>query len=94
MQVALDSEDIERIASRVVELLREQREDSTPGGWLAPEAAARYLGISRKRVYDLKSMRAIEPDGYDGRVPLFKRQTLDAYAISNLPEGSSPRVAP
>jgi hypothetical protein len=50
------------------------------GGYLAPAAAAQYLGVSRKRIHDLKSMGALEPDGFDGRTPLFTRQTLDAYA--------------
>jgi hypothetical protein len=51
-------------------------------GWLAPAAAARYLGINRKRIYDLTSCRALVPDGRDGRTPLFTRSTLDAYARS------------
>jgi hypothetical protein len=53
-----------------------------PAGWLAPAAAAEYLGVGRKRVYDLKSCGALEPDGYDGRTPLWRRDTLDAYARS------------
>lgn len=36
--------------------------------------------MTRKRIYDLTSMRAIEPDGRDGRTPLYTRATLDAYA--------------
>ncbi len=53
-----------------------------PGGFLAPQAAADYLGVTRKRVHDLTSMRAIVPDGHDGRTPLYRRSTLDAYARS------------
>lgn len=52
--------------------------------YLAPAAAADYLGVSPKRIYDLKSMQAIEPDGYDGRTSLFRRSTLDAYVSSKL----------
>jgi len=52
-------------------------------GFLAPQAAADHLGVTRKRLYDLKSMRAIEPDGFDGRTPLFTRDTLDNYARSS-----------
>jgi hypothetical protein len=52
-------------------------------GYLAPAAAARYLGITRKRVYDLTSARALVPDGRDGRTPLYTRSTLDAYARSS-----------
>jgi excisionase family DNA binding protein len=82
----LSDADVERIASRVAELLG-QKFDAEPEGWLTPDGAARYLGVSRKRIYDLRSMRAIEPDGRDGRTPLFRRATLDAYARSS-------RVAP
>lgn len=46
---------------------------------MAPGDAARYLGVSRKRIYDLTGSRALEPDGRDGRTPLFRRGTLDAY---------------
>jgi excisionase family DNA binding protein len=52
-------------------------------GWLTPAAAAKYLGVSRKRIYDLTSARALVPDGRDGRTPLFKRAVLDDYARSS-----------
>ncbi len=81
MRVLLDEEDVQRIARAVVELLPPPAVNAE--AYLAPEAAAAYLGVSRKRVYDLKSMGAIEPDGYDGRTPLFTRQTLDAYVRSD-----------
>lgn len=51
-------------------------------GYLDPAGAARYLGLKRKRIYDLKSARVLEPDGHDGRTPLFKRETLDNYVRS------------
>ena len=51
-----------------------------PGGYVAPAAAADYLGVSRKRIYDLTSMGSLVPDGRDGRTPLFTRETLDSYA--------------
>ncbi len=82
MRVSLDDEDVQRIARAVVELLPPPAVDAAEG-YLAPEAAAAYLGVSRKRIYDLKSTGAIEPDGYDGRTPLFTRQTLDAYVRSD-----------
>ena len=66
---------LERIAERVAGVLA----DGGPSGYLTPDGAARYLGVKRKRIYDLKSMRLIEPDGFDGRTPLFTRDTLDAY---------------
>jgi hypothetical protein len=94
VRAQLEDDDVQRIAAAVADLLREQRQGVEHDGWLAPEAAARHLGVSKKRIYDLKSMGAITPDGWDGRTPLFKRQTLDAYAISNMPERSFRRVAP
>lgn len=48
----------------------------------APEGAAAYLGLTRKRIYDLKSAGALTPDGYDGRTPLFRLSTLDNYVRS------------
>jgi hypothetical protein len=53
-------------------------------GFMAPQAAADYLGVSRKRVHDLTSMNALVPDGRDGRTPLFSRATLDAYVRGAL----------
>jgi hypothetical protein len=53
--------------------------DPPQAGYLAPAAAGEYLGLSRKRIYDLRSSGALEPDGYDGRTPLWTRATLDAY---------------
>lgn len=66
-----------RVATRLGPLLLGQRQ---PGGFLNPEGAASYLGVSRKRIHDLKSMGALVPDGFDGRTPLFTRESLDAYA--------------
>jgi hypothetical protein len=63
-------------------------------GYLAPAAAADYLGVSRKRIYDLTSSRALIPDGRDGRTPLFTRATLDVYARRDYasPNESGPAV--
>jgi excisionase family DNA binding protein len=66
------------LAPRVAALAGPQ----THEGYLAPEAAAAYLGVSRKRIYDLTSSRALVPDGRDGRTPLFTRATLDAYVLT------------
>ena len=49
MRAQLDSQDVEAIATRVVELLREIKTDEDQSGYLAPEAAAAHLGVSRKR---------------------------------------------
>lgn len=56
------------------------RGEPEPSGWLTPQGAAAYLGVTRKRVHDLTSARSLIPDGRDGRTPLYTRQTLDAYA--------------
>lgn len=53
-------------------------------GFLTAQGAADYLGVSRKRVHDLTSMRAIVPDGYDGRTPLYTRMSLDNYVSGSL----------
>jgi excisionase family DNA binding protein len=83
MQLALSDEELKRLADALAPLLlaRLEREDGSAAveGYLTPEAAARYLGVSRKRIYDLTSMRVLAPDGRDGRTPLFKRETLDAH---------------
>lgn len=75
----LDDQALDELAARLAPRLA--RADEPRDGYLAPEAAAAYLGLSRKRVYDLKSSGALEPDGYDGRTPLWSRATLDAYVL-------------
>jgi hypothetical protein len=65
------------IADRIAGRLPSQRSDDD--GYLTPAAAARYLGVTRKRIHDLASSRRLIPDGHDGRTPLYRRQTLDTY---------------
>lgn len=81
---ALDDEALDALAAQLLPRLAARLNPPTrrPEGWLAPVAAAEYLGVSRKRIYDLTSQRALEPDGRDGRTPLYSRETLDAYARS------------
>jgi hypothetical protein len=64
------------VAERVADRLRGAAEDE---GYLNPEAAARYICVSRRRVHDLTSTGLLAPDGYDGRTPLYRRRTLDDY---------------
>lgn len=80
MQVALDSEDIERIACRVAELLREQREDPTPQGWLDTRAAAKFAGCSVNSIRKATASREIEfrQDANGGKC-WFKAEWIDAW---------------
>jgi len=79
---SLDDAALDLLAARLAPRLGDRLAGTSEGdaGYLAPAAAAGYLGVTRKRIYDLTSMRAIEPDGRDGRTPLYTRATLDAYA--------------
>lgn len=96
MQFTLSDEELRRLAEALapilIQRLGHQEQPLTPEGYLAPDAAARYLGVSRKRVYDLTSMRVLVPDGRDGRTPLFTRPTLDAYVRRTAPD-PAPRGA-
>jgi hypothetical protein len=77
---AVSAEVVDEITERV--LRRARAEGITVGsdGFLSSEGAADYLGVKRKRIYDLKSMGALEPDGFDGRTPLYRKVSLDHYA--------------
>jgi excisionase family DNA binding protein len=96
MQLALSDEELRRLAEALVPILAQRlgRQEPAPAseGYLAPDAAARYLGVSRKRIYDLTSMRVLVPDGRDGRTPLFTRATLDAY-VRRTTTGQAPTGA-
>jgi hypothetical protein len=96
MHFALSDEDLRRLAEALAPILAQrlghQEKAPTSEGYLAPDAAARYLGVSRKRIYDLTSMRVLVPDGRDGRTPLFMCATLDAYVRRTAP-GPAPRGA-
>jgi len=84
----------ERFVDALAETVAEQVVDRIRGGaaetegYLNPEAAARYISVSRKRIYELTSAGRLAPDGYDGRTPLFRRQTLDDYVTKT---GGGPR---
>ena len=79
--VALSPETVDAIADALAERLREPQ-TAPEHEWLAPQGAADYLGLTRRRIHDLTSLGAIKPDGRDGRTPLFRRRTLDRYACS------------
>jgi hypothetical protein len=65
------------LAERVADRLRAVERDDDR--YLDADAAGRYMGLSRKRVHDLTSTGALVPDGRDGRKPLYRKSTLDAY---------------
>lgn len=67
-----------RAARLVVEQVTEAQRNAYEG-YLPPVAAAHYLGVSRQRIYQLTSARILQPDGRDGRTPLYTRASLDRY---------------
>jgi hypothetical protein len=78
--LAVSDTAIDALADRILAgLLKHCQLGDTTRGYMAPKAAADYLGVQPKRIYDLKSAGALVPDGYDGRKPLFTRETLDRY---------------
>lgn len=83
-----DERFVEELAGLVADLVAERlgHEEGGGEGYLDAEAAARYLGTSRKRVHDLTSGRLLVPDGHDGRRPLYLRRSLDAY-VRGVEEG-------
>jgi hypothetical protein len=76
-----DERFVEVLAATVAEQVAErlQGEAAESEGYLNPEAAGRYICVSRKRIYELTSSGLLTPDGHDGRTPLYRRQTLDSY---------------
>lgn len=68
------------VAEQVADRLR--GEDVEGEGFLNPEAAGRYICVPRRRIHELTSSGLLVPDGYDGRTPLYRRRTLDAYVTT------------
>jgi hypothetical protein len=64
------------VAEQVAERLRAEVAEE---GYLNPEAAGGYICVSRRRIHELTSAGLLTPDGHDGRTPLYRRRTLDAY---------------
>lgn len=65
------------VADQVADRLHEQSPEAE--GYLNPEAAGRYICVSRRRIHELTSAGLLAPDGRDGRTPLYRRRTLDRY---------------
>jgi len=78
----------ERFVEALAAAVAEQVADCLHGlaaqgeGYLNPEAAGRYICVSRRRIHELTSAGLLTPDGYDGRTPLYRRQTLDEYVTA------------
>ena len=81
MRVALDSEDVEAIARRVAELLRDElREQKLEDPWLDTRQAANHLGLSLHALRHLVARRAVPyvQDGPGSKV-YFRASQLDAW---------------
>jgi hypothetical protein len=75
----LDDQALAALAARLAPHLPDRHADE----WLAPAGAARHLGVTVRRIHDLTSNGRLTPDGRDGRRPLWRRSTLDAYAAGD-----------
>jgi hypothetical protein len=80
----LDDAALDELARLLAPRLAAVQTEQPAPGYLTARDAAAYLGVKVKRVYDLRSSGALEPDGYDGRTPLWSRATLDAYVRRGL----------
>lgn len=76
-----DERFVEQLAATLAEQVAEylQRQAGDDEGYLNPEAAGRYICVSRRRIHELTSAGLLAPDGHDGRTPLYRRRTLDDY---------------
>jgi excisionase family DNA binding protein len=88
--MVLDLDDlVERVATRVAELLAERM---ASGSTAAPpcldvDQAAEYLRCKPKRIYDLVSQGRL-PTHRDGTRLLFRREELDSYLLLDAPAES------
>lgn len=83
-----DERFVDALAASVAEQVADRLQSAAEGeGYLNPEAAGRYISVSRRRVHELTSAGLLEPDGYDGRTPLYRRRTLDDY-VTKAREGT------
>jgi hypothetical protein len=77
--IRIDDEFVGDLAERIAERVADRLHDADDDGYLDAEASGRYMGVPRKRVHDLTSAGALVPDGHDGRKPLYRKSTLNAY---------------
>lgn len=84
MRVELDHEEVERIARRVIELVREQNLfPAADDQWINSDRAAKYLGISKNALHKLTASREIpfHQDRPNAKC-WFKRSELDGWRAS------------
>jgi excisionase family DNA binding protein len=74
LTVVLPPDEFEALAQRVADLLNDGRDD----GFLDAEAAAKYLGLSRKAIYHLVERKRLPHHRPAGRL-LFDRAELRAW---------------
>lgn len=79
-----DERFVEALAATVAEQVADRLHGTAAEGegYLNPEAAGHYICVSRRRIHELTSAGLLAPDGYDGRTPLYRRQTLDEYVTA------------
>lgn len=79
-----DERFVEALAATVAEQVADRLHGTAAEGegYLNPEVAGRYICVSRRRIHELTSAGLLTPDGYDGRTPLYRRQTLDEYVTA------------
>lgn len=79
-----DDRFVEALAATVAEQVADRLHGTAAEGegYLNPEAAGRYICVPRRRIHELTSAGLLTPDGYDGRTPLYRRQTLDEYVTA------------
>lgn len=75
----IPAEWIERAAQRAAEIVAARVEPAPVDPWLTVAEAAEHMRTTPRRINDLTYLHKLTPDGYDGRKPMFRRSTLDAY---------------
>jgi excisionase family DNA binding protein len=81
MRAQLDNEDVELIARRVVELLRDElRDQRADDGWMDSKQAAAYLSLTVAALHRVTARREVpfHQDRPGGKC-WFKRSELDAW---------------
>jgi excisionase family DNA binding protein len=101
VQLTLDDRDLERLAARVAELLRDdlRKDAARPERWLDTTQAAEHLGISRHALRHLIARRAVPfTQEREGARIYFRASELDEWraqhAVEIRPSAASPLPEP